>query len=135
MPALLSLPRTRLAACLALALLATPALAADFDGPYGPPRGPEPGYEPARPYPPPPPPVPEYRRPHFTGGPEFGPPPPPEGNCRVFVKRRFDAYGEPVLRRVKVCDEGPSFGPRHRPVGFDGPPPPDGGPGWRWRPH
>ena len=47
-----------------LALAATPALAADFDGPYGPPRGPVPGYE-----------APPHRH-RFTGegfGPRHGP--------------------------------------------------------------
>lgn len=130
----LPLAKPRLAACLALALMASPAPAADFDAPYGQPRGPEPGYEQPRPYPPPPPPEPELRQPHAGGGPDFGPT--PEGPCRVFVKRRFDPDGEMVVRRVRVCDERPGFGPRfghrHGPVGFDGPPP-ERGPGWGWR--
>ena len=126
----LSPPTSRIAVCLALALAASPALAADYDGPYGAPRGPEPGYETARPYPPPPPPVPEYRRPLVTVGP-YGAPP-PDGPCRVFVKRRFDPDGELVLRRVRICDERPAFGPHRGPFGSEGPPP-EGGPGWRWR--
>ncbi len=99
-----------------LALTATPALAADFDGPYGPPRGPVPGYE-----------APPHRH-RFTGE-GFGP---REGGCRTFVRRRYDEDGEPVLRRVRICDERPAFGPRHGPEGFDGPPParPWDGPRW-----
>ncbi|WP_238181334.1 hypothetical protein [Methylobacterium trifolii] len=119
----------RLAGLGILALAAAPALAADFDGGYAPPRpdygG---GYE--RRLPPPPPPEPEFRGPRFSAGPRFVPPP---DACRVFVKRRFDEDGEPVLRRVRVCDEPSGFegGPRHRPD-FDGPPPRDGFPHRRW---
>lgn len=111
--------RFRLAGLCALALVGTAAQAADFDGPYGPPRAEYGGYE----HRPPPPPEPVFRRPRFTAGPEFGPPP---ERCRVFVKRRIDPYGEEVVRRVRVCDEpgGYDDGPRRRPVFFDGPPRP-----------
>ena len=119
------MPHTsRLAALCALMLAAAPALAADFDRPY-PPQGP--GYE-GREAPPPPRPEPEFRGPpRFTAGPRFGRGPdsgPPEA-CREFVRRRLDADGEPVLRRVRVCDE-PSFerGPP--------PPPPEEIPPRRW---
>ncbi|TXM71631.1 hypothetical protein FV222_17570 [Methylobacterium sp. WL103] len=131
----MSLLRFRLAGLCALALagqgLATAARAADFDGPY-PPRPPE-YAEPAYREPPPPP---TFRRPHFTVGPDFEPP----ERCRSFVKRRIDAYGEEVLRRVRVCDEpgGYDEGPRRRPVFYDHPPRPPadipdrewGGPRW-----
>ncbi|KAB1075187.1 hypothetical protein [Methylobacterium planeticum] len=112
---------TRLAGLSALALVAGPALAADFDGAYPPPR-PEYGAEFERR---PPPPV--FQAPRFSAGPRFEPPPADE--CRTFVKRRFDADGEEVVRRVRVCDarpgfgRGPRFGPGH--LGGDGygPPP------------
>ena len=119
----------RLSGLCALILAATPALAADFDGPY---PLPDPGYEGREP-PPPPRPEPEFRGPpRVTAGPRFDRGPdagtrdfgpgdvaprdagPPEA-CREFVRRRLDADGEPVLRRVRVCDE-PAF--------ERGPPPP-----------
>ncbi len=123
------LPSPRLTALglLALVLAGTAAPAADFDGPYGPrldrgparpERGPvfaeDDGYRPPLP-----------RVPRFSAGPD-GPP------CRVFVKRRFDADGEPVIRRVRVCDEPDDLGPPRRPR-FDPPPRdfPDGRDG-RW---
>lgn len=110
----MSLSRFRLAGLCILALAGTAAQAADFDGPT-PPRA-DYGGDWRRP----PPPEPAFRRPHFTAGPEFGPP----ERCRTFVRRRIDAYGEEVIRRVRVCDE-PSFdGPRHRPVFLDGRPRP-----------
>lgn len=110
---------------LALVLIGTSAQAADFDGAYQPRpdfgRGFEEDYG---------------RRPppsRFSAGPDLAPSP-----CRVFVKRRFDADGEPVIRRVRVCDEPDDLGPPRRPR-FDPPPPrafPDGpeghwgGPRW-----
>ncbi|MGU3479853.1 hypothetical protein [Methylobacterium sp. D48H] len=106
----------------ALILAAGPALAADFDGPY-PPHGyggPAQDDEPERRPPPPPPPPgprpePEVRGPRFTAAPpEASPEASPEA-CREFVRRRFGPDGEPVLRRVRVCDE---------PVVDRGPPPP-----------
>lgn len=100
----------------ALLLAAGPALAADFDGP-SPPHGdggPAQDDEPER-RPPPPSPGPrpesEVRGPRFTAAP---PEASPEA-CREFVRRRFGPDGEPVLRRVRVCDE---------PVVDRGPPPP-----------
>ena len=30
-----------------------------------------------------------------------------DGICRVFHKRRIDAYGREVIHRVRICDEGP----------------------------
>ncbi|TXM69357.1 hypothetical protein [Methylobacterium sp. WL120] len=91
--------------------------------------GSAPWRSPARASPPP-------RGPHFTAGPDFEPP----ERCRSFVKRRIDAYGEEVLRRVRVCDEpgGYDEGPRRRPVFYDHPPRPPadipdrewGGPRW-----
>ncbi|ACL59619.1 hypothetical protein [Methylobacterium nodulans] len=69
-------------------VLAGPAVAADFDEPRPAPYGVRPGWAPPR----------------FSRADE---------TCRVFVKRRIDADGEEVVRRVRVCDEGP---------GFDGPP-------------
>lgn len=110
----------RLAALCALALAAGPALAADFDGAY-PPPDPHPfeqGYgrgHAVEPEGPPPPPA--LHRPRFAAS-------PPEA-CREFVRRRLDPYGEPVLRRVRVCDE-PDLG-RDPP-----PPPPDDIPPRRW---
>ncbi|OAS22587.1 hypothetical protein [Methylobacterium platani] len=92
---------------LALLALAGPVAAADLDE-YLPPRfeGRGDWREPA---PPPPP-------PRFVQGPEFRGP----GPCRVFVKRRIDPYGDEVVRRVRVCDEGPGYrGGGDR----DGPPP------------
>ncbi|MEH3147078.1 MAG: hypothetical protein PGN34_17405 [Methylobacterium frigidaeris] len=71
--------------------------------------------------------------PRFEGRPDWRPPGPPrfsgppEG-CRVFVKRRYDPYGDEIVRRVRVCDDGPGdrWGPPRRrhwhPDGFDGPP-------------
>lgn len=113
--------RLRLAAGAALALVAFPALAADFDGPYPPrPTAPVPDFHESRAYPPPPPPVPGYGPPRFAAGPHLRP---PEDGCRVFVRRRFDADGEPVIRRVRVCDERPFMG-GPRAAAFDGPPPP-----------
>ena len=119
---------SRLAGLTALALVAGPALAADFDGAYPPPR---PEYGDAlerRPQPPPPPPEPAFHGPCFTAGPRFDPPPADE--CRTFVKRRFDSYGDEVVRRVRVCDErpgfgrGPRFGPGHfEPGGYGAPHP------------
>ena len=92
---------SRLAALCALMLAAPPALAADFAGPY-PPQAP--GYE-EREAPPPLRPEPGFRGPpRFERGPDPGPP----EACREFVRRRLDADGEPVLRRVRVCD-GPAF--------------------------
>ncbi|MFH6782051.1 MULTISPECIES: hypothetical protein [Methylobacterium] len=51
--------------------------------------------------------------PRFEGRGEWRAPPPPPprygqgpGGCRVFVKRRIDPYGDEVVRRVRVCDEG-----------------------------
>ena len=109
------------------------ARAADFDGPY-PPRPPEyaePAYRE-----PPPPPAPMFHRPHVTAGPDFEAP----ERCRSFVRHRVDAYGEEVVRRVRVCDGpgGYDEGPRRRPVYFDHPPRPPvdipdrewGGPRW-----
>lgn len=99
---------SRLTALCALMLAATPALAADFDRPY-PPRGP--GYEDREPSPRPPRPEPAFRGPpRFTAAPRFerGPDSGPPEACREFVRRRLDADGEPVLRRVRVCDE-PAF--------------------------
>ncbi|MET7242259.1 hypothetical protein ABZT49_02720 [Methylobacterium sp. EM32] len=69
----------------------------------------------------------EYPPPRFEGRTEWRAPPPPPprfvqgpGPCRVFVKRRIDAYGDEVVRRVRVCDEGPGY----RDGGYrDGPPP------------
>lgn len=83
---------------LALALAAsTGAMAADFDGPFGPP--------------------PDFRRPR---PPVFVPPPPgpsvqgPEENCRVFFRRRPGPFGDIEVRRVRICDDGPIHhaGPR-----------------------
>lgn len=89
---------------LALLALAGPVTAADLDD-YPPPRFESRGEWRA---PPPPP-------PRFVQGP---------GPCRVFVKRRIDAYGDEVVRRVQVCDEAPGY----REGGYrDGPPP--------WRRH
>ena len=103
---------SRLATLCVLILAATPAFAADFDRPY-PPQGF--GHEGRDP---PPRSEPEFRGPpRFTTGPRFehGPGSEPPEACRTFVRRRLDADGEPVLRRVRVCDE-PSF--------ERGPPPP-----------
>ncbi|MGE7417015.1 hypothetical protein [Methylobacterium tarhaniae] len=96
---------TRLAlGALALLALAGPVAAADFD--EDPPRFERRGDW--RPAPPPPP--------RFAQGPE---------SCRTFVKRRIDADGDEVVRRVRVCDDGPGYrdggyrdGPR-----WGGPPP------------
>ncbi|WP_407523422.1 hypothetical protein [Methylobacterium oryzisoli] len=89
----------RLAAATAAALILTaPVLAADYEEPPPPPR--------------------------FESRPGWVPPPrvvPPTETCRVFVKRRIDPYGDEVVRRVRVCDEGPAL---------DGPPR-WRGPGWR----
>ncbi|MCJ2112427.1 hypothetical protein MKK64_14670 [Methylobacterium sp. E-025] len=133
----MSLHRFRLSGFCALVLaghaFAGAARAADFDGPYPPPQPEYGGY--AHREPPPPPPEPPFRRPRFTAGPDFEPP----ERCRSFVKRRIDAYGEEVVRRVRVCDEpgGYDAGP-HRPVVFNHPPRPPvdipdrgwGGPRW-----
>jgi len=128
---------SRLAGLAALALLAGPALAADFDGAYPPPR-PDLEDEVVR-RPPPPPPEPVFHGPRFSAGPRFDPPPTDE--CRTFVKRRFDAYGDEVVRRVRVCDErpgfgrGPRFGPDPLAAGGYGPPhpvPPGEIPEGRW---
>ena len=110
MPA--SLP-IRLGGLCALILAAAPALAADFDQPYPPPGYGRGAYEPG---PERPRPEPDFRRPRFTAA-------PPEA-CREFVRRRLDPDGEPVLRRVRVCDE-PDLdrGP---------PPPPEDIPPRRW---
>ncbi|WP_132249979.1 hypothetical protein [Methylobacterium segetis] len=107
---------------LAAVALAGAAHAADFDGPY-PPRGGEVEFERGPPPPPPPPPEPRFHGPRFTAGPRFEP---PVDECRVFVKRRIDAYGDEVVRRVKVCDERPGFGggPRFRRSDYDPPIPP-----------
>ena len=112
MPASLSI---RLGGLCALTLAAAPALAADFDQPYPPPGYGRGTYEPG-PERPPPRPEPDFRRPRFTAA-------PPEA-CREFVRRRLDPDGEPVLRRVRVCDE-PDLdrGP---------PPPPEDIPPRRW---
>ncbi len=98
------LARLTAAAALLLAGLGT-ARAADFDG-----------------FDPPPP-------PRFEGGRDWRPPGPPRfagapGGCRVFVKRRYDPYGDEVVRRVRVCDEGPGWGwgRRHWHPDGDGPP-------------
>ncbi|GJD80328.1 hypothetical protein GCM10007886_19350 [Methylobacterium gregans] len=99
---------------LALMLAGTAAQAADFDGAYRPRPDFGPGFEADHGRQPPPPP----RYPRFSAAPELAPSP-----CRVFVKRRFDADGEPVIRRVRVCDEPDDLGPPRRPS-FD-PPPPD----------
>jgi hypothetical protein len=128
---------SRLAGLAALAFLAGPALAADFDGAYPPPR-PDLEDEVVR-RPPPPPPEPVFHGPRFSAGPRFDPPPADE--CRTFVKRRFDAYGDEVVRRVRVCDErpgfgrGPRFGPDPLAAGGYGPPhpvPPGEIPEGRW---
>ncbi|TXN57539.1 hypothetical protein [Methylobacterium sp. WL6] len=131
----MSLHRFRLAGFCALVLAGQASVgaarAADFDGPYPPPPPEYGGYAHREP----PPPEPAFRRPRFTAGPDFEPP----ERCRSFVKRRIDAYGEEVVRRVRVCDEpgGYDDGPR-RPVVFDHPPRPPvdipdrdwGGPRW-----
>ena len=114
----------RLAGLCALILAGAPALAADFDAPY-PPPGPGPRERidddgPDR-LPPPPPPGPAYRRPHVTAA-------PPEA-CREFVRRRLDPDGQPVLRRVRVCDE-PAFERGPPPPPEDIPPRRWGGPRW-----
>jgi hypothetical protein len=101
----------RLAAAAAAALvLSAPVLAADVDEPPPPPRfDSRPGWVPPR-----------VVRPAET--------------CWVFVKRRIDPYGEEVVRRVRVCDEGPVLDgpPRWRGPGWgadeDGPPRPRFGP-------
>ena len=112
----------RTAALLALGLAAGPARAADFDGPYPPRPDLEEGYGQR----PPPPPEPVLRGPRFSAGPRFVPPP---DACRTFVKRRIDAYGEPVIRRVRVCDEPDDLGPPR----IDAPPvPPADIPHRRW---
>ncbi|WP_375456510.1 hypothetical protein [uncultured Methylobacterium sp.] len=120
-------PRSCLAGLCALAL-AGPARAADFDGVHLPPRPDHGGYEDREPLP-----EPAFRRPHFTAGPNYEPAPEP---CRVFVRRRIDAFGEAVVRRVRVCDEpaGYAEGRPRRPVFLDGPPAgiPDGWGGPRW---
>ncbi|GJD47461.1 hypothetical protein OPKNFCMD_0169 [Methylobacterium crusticola] len=93
---------TRLAAALALVLAglapqAHPARAADFDEP-----------------------------PPYAGLRDEGRPPPrfarpePSETCRVFVKRRIDPDGEEVVRRVRVCDDGPAYREHGR---WGGPPP------------
>ena len=110
--------RTRAAGLAALALMtATPGLAADLAYPY-------PADEPA-----PtridreerieeglPPPRPVYGPPRFVAGPYEAPPPPVE-ECRTIVKRRIDFDGEPIERRVRICDEAPYArpAPRFRP--------------------
>ncbi|MER2269510.1 hypothetical protein [Methylobacterium oxalidis] len=116
----------RLCGLAAIALAAGAAHAADVDGPY-PPRG-EVEFERG---PPPPPPEPRLHAPRFTAGPRFEP---PVDECRVFVKRRFDAYGDEVVRRVKVCDERPGFrgGPRFGRDEFAPPIPPAPVPEARW---
>ncbi|AWB23363.1 hypothetical protein DA075_22720 [Methylobacterium currus] len=90
---------------LALLALAGPAAAADLD------EDPPPRFEGRGEWRAPPPPPPR-----FVHGPE---------SCRVFVKRRIDPDGDEVVRRVRVCDEGPGDreggyrdGPR-----WGGPPP------------
>ncbi|MFE1601246.1 hypothetical protein [Methylobacterium sp. ID0610] len=88
-----------------LAVLAGPALAADLDEPPPSPYGVRPDYAP------PPPPPPRFSR--------------DEETCRVFVRRRIDADGEEVVRRVRVCDagagpEGPPRWHRHRPWRLEG---------------
>ena len=116
----------------ALALLhAAPALAADLA--YPPPYPAEPA--PTRVYreerveeqvPPPPQVGPALSGPRFAAGPRFAPPPPAE-ECRSIVKRGIDAYGEEVVRRVRVCEEAvdPPPRPRYRPsVSDPGPPVP-----------
>lgn len=120
-------PISRLAALCALMLAATPALAADFDRPYPP----GPGYAGGEP---PPPELESRGPPRFTFGPrlERGPDPEPREACREFVRRRLDAYGEPVLRHVRICDE-PSLdrGPPPPPLPPDEiPPRRRGGEGW-----
>jgi hypothetical protein len=109
----------RLAGLCALILAAGPAAAADFDQPY-PPAGSgdrRPAYEPGPERLPPP--EPELRRPRFTAA-------PPEA-CREFVRRRLDPDGEPVLRRVRVCEEPD--------LGRGPPPPPEEIPPRRWGGH
>ena len=110
-------------AFVALLLAAGPALAADFDGPYPPPHGyggPAQDDEPERrPPPPPPPPRADLRGPRFTAA-------PPEA-CRDFVRHRLDPDGNPVLRRVRVCDE-PDLDRGPPPP----PPPPEDIPPRRW---
>lgn len=97
---------SRIAAALlaaGLACVAVPAGAADLDeGWGGPPRPPIDGFDRGPPLPPPtygPPPA------RFVAA----PPPPP---CRMIVRRHFDAFGDEIIRRVRVCDGPPDgFGP------------------------
>ena len=91
--------RSLILGAFALLALAGPVAAADLDD-YPPPRFDSRGEW--RPAPPPPP-------PRFAQGP---------GPCRVFVKRRIDADGDEVVRRVRVCDEAPEYRDRPR---WDGP--------------
>ncbi|AWN45037.1 hypothetical protein DK419_00740 [Methylobacterium terrae] len=98
------IPGSLILGALALAALAGPVAAADLD------EEPPPRFEGRGDWRAPPPPPPRFVQ-------------APEG-CRVFVKRRIDAYGDEVVRRVRVCDEGPGDragyrdGPR-----WGGPPP------------
>ncbi|WP_053080611.1 hypothetical protein [Methylobacterium variabile] len=80
--------RSVILGALALLAAAAPAAAADLDEP--PPRFE--GRGDWRPAPPPPP--------RFVQSPE---------TCRVFVKRRIDPYGDEVVRRVRVCEDGPGY--------------------------
>jgi hypothetical protein len=69
-------------------------------------------------------PYPVYPAPRYSSLPR--PPAPIEGeDCRVIHQRQVDSYGRPVIRRLRVCDEGvverySERGPYPRP-GQDGP--------------
>ncbi|KTS37980.1 hypothetical protein NS228_13760 [Methylobacterium indicum] len=116
--------RSLILATLALLALAGPVAAADLDD------DPPPRFEGRGEWRPTPPPPPEPPRFESRGEWRPAPPPPPRfaqgpGPCRVFVKRRIDPDGDEVVRRVRVCDEGPGYreggyrdGPR-----WGGPPP------------
>ncbi len=110
--------RSLILGAFALLALAGPVAAADLDD------DPPPRFEGRSEWRPTPPPPPEPPRFESRGEWRPAPPPPPPrfaqgpGPCRVFVKRRIDAYGDEVVRRVRVCDEAPEYRDRPR---WDGP--------------
>lgn len=127
MPSIVMRRMGRIGLAVAAVVSAAPALSADLAYPY-PPEEPAPSrvYREERieeAVPPPRAEAPLYG-PRFVAGPRFAPPPPAE-ECRTVVKRRIDEDGEEVVRRVRVCEDGPALPsrPRYRPSFYGSGPP------------